>query len=166
MAGEYEGGPLASPLLQDVEAQAPKAPKLARILNQYRRDRKLKTSVAFWFLVWVIVALATLMFAGTPALYAQEPGGEPGPDIIIQNEAFELEVIRLVNQERVSAGLHPLRRNSSLTDAARAHNRDMIDNDFFDHTGSDGSTPPERACGQGFLPYGRDCYVGENIAGG
>jgi len=127
----------------------------------------LKKSFSFWFLVWLIVALATPMVAGAPAVYAQEPGGEPGADISIQNEAFELEVIRLVNQERISRGLHPLRRNSSLTNAARAHNRDMIDNDFFDHTGSDGSTPAERACDHGYAPYGWGaCYVGENIAGG
>jgi hypothetical protein len=100
-------------------------------------------------------------------LYAQEPGGQADPDISIQNEAFELEVIRLVNQERISRGLHPLRRNSSLTNAARAHNQDMIANNFLDHTGSDGSTPSQRACDYGYAPYSwGDCYVGENIAGG
>ena len=127
----------------------------------------MKRSIGLWLLVGVIVALATPMVAGAPALYAQEPGGEPGADVTIQNEAFELEVIRLVNQERSARGLHPLRHNSSLSNAARAHNRDMIDNNFFDHTGSNGSTESQRACGQGYAPYGWGaCYVGENIAGG
>ena len=127
----------------------------------------MKKSIAFWLLVWVIVALATPVVAGAPAVYAQEPGSEPGADIITQDEGYELEVIRLVNQERVSRGLHPLRRNSSLTNAARDHNRDMIDNNFFDHTGSNGSTPSERACSRGYEPYGWGaCYVGENIGGG
>ncbi len=141
--------------------------KLARNFNQYTEGSKLKKLIAFWLLVWVIVGLATPMVAHAPAVYAQEPGSQSAADISIQNEAFELEVIRLVNQERISRGLHPLRRNSSLTNAARAHNQDMIDNNFFDHTGSDGSTPSERACDHGYAPYGwGDCYVGENIAGG
>ncbi len=81
--------------------------------------------------------------------------------------AFELEVIRLTNLERTNRGLPPLRRSDDLTIAARAHNQDMIDNDFFSHTGSDGSSPPVRACREGYQPYGwGDCYVGENIAAG
>ena len=79
--------------------------------------------------------------------------------------ADELEVIRLVNVERVKAGLWPLAVNASLTLAARAHNEDMISHSFFDHTGSDGSDPGARAVAAGFLAYGWGAaYVGENLA--
>jgi uncharacterized protein YkwD len=125
-----------------------------------------KKSLTSWGLIWIIVALVFTLHAGAPALYAQGPTGDAEADIGIQNEAFELEVIRLVNQERVSRGLHPLRLNTNLRDSARDHNQDMIDNDFFDHEGSDGSLPWDRACDHGYTPYGSSCYVGENIAGG
>jgi uncharacterized protein YkwD len=94
-------------------------------------------------------------------------GAMPVPQIDVQSEAFELEVIRLANQERISRGLAPLRRSDQLTTAARAHNQDMIVNDFFSHTGSNGSSSAQRACASGYQPYGWGaCYVGENIAVG
>lgn len=118
-------------------------------------------------LVCVIATLVMPFFFNATVLHAQEPTGDSGPPPAAQNEAFELEVIRLVNIERTSRGLQPLARNSSLTEAARAHNQDMIVNDFFDHTGSDGSTPAQRACAQGYPPFGwGECFVGENIAVG
>lgn len=111
----------------------------------------------------LIIFLMVGIFTSPHPLYAR-----PYPDDIqIQSEAFELELIRLVNQERISRGLHPLQRNRTLTDAARAHNYDMINNGFFSHTGSNGSSSADRACLQGYPPYGwGDCYVGENIAAG
>lgn len=78
----------------------------------------------------------------------------------------ELEVIRLVNVERVKAGLWPLAVSTPLTQAARAHNADMIANNFFGHYSSDGRDPGQRAATAGFLKYGWGAaYVGENIAG-
>jgi uncharacterized protein YkwD len=56
----------------------------------------------------------------------------------------------------------PLSLASALTRAARAHSRDMVARDFFGHTGSDGSTPGERATRAGY----RWSMVGENIASG
>lgn len=56
----------------------------------------------------------------------------------------------------------PLSLATSLTQAAREHARDMALHDFFDHTGSDGSTPGERATRAGY----RWSMVGENIASG
>jgi uncharacterized protein YkwD len=126
----------------------------------------LKRSLSLYSLL-IILALIAPLSAGTSPLYAQAPTDSTKSDIGVQDEAFELEVIRLVNLERTSRGLHPLIRNSSLTNAARAHNLDMIANNFFDHTGSDGSTPAQRACAHGFTPlFGSTCYVGENIAAG
>ena len=55
-----------------------------------------------------------------------------------------------------------VRLNSLLNRAARAHSRDMARNNFFSHTGSDGSKSWDRAAAQGYV-YG---YIGENIAAG
>ncbi|MGH8179638.1 MAG: CAP domain-containing protein [Steroidobacteraceae bacterium] len=56
----------------------------------------------------------------------------------------------------------PLSLSPALTLAARAHSRDMAAHDFFSHTGSDGSSPGERATRAGY----RWKQVGENIASG
>lgn len=68
-------------------------------------------------------------------------------------EDWEREVICLTNQERLARGLYPLRHNPVLTEAARAHNGDMIANGFFNHRGSDESTSGERGCRLGYRPY-------------
>jgi uncharacterized protein YkwD len=131
--------------------------------------RHARRSKVAWLpkLVCIVATLVAPFFFNGSFLHAQEPTGDSQANLAAQNEAFELEVIRLVNVERTSRGLHPLARNSSLTESARAHNQDMILNHFFDHTGSNGSSPAQRACAHGYAPYGwGECFVGENIAAG
>jgi uncharacterized protein YkwD len=80
-------------------------------------------------------------------------------------------VLALTNQARAQArtcgsrrfpAAPPLSLAPALTGAARAHSRDMVAQDFFGHTGSDGSTPGERVTRAGY----RWSMVGENIASG
>lgn len=80
-------------------------------------------------------------------------------------------VLALTNQARAHArtcgsqrfaAAPPLSLASALTRAARAHSRDMVVRGFFGHSGSDGSTPGERATRAGY----RWSMVGENIASG
>jgi uncharacterized protein YkwD len=52
--------------------------------------------------------------------------------------------------------------NCALELASLAHARDMASNNFFSHTGSDGSAPSERATRAGY----RWSSVGENLAAG
>jgi len=78
-------------------------------------------------------------------------------------EAWEWEVVRLVNQERTSRGLAPLKRNDALDSAAYGHSQDMGVNDFFSHTGSDGSTAQERIEAAGYTSWN---WIGENVAAG
>ena len=47
--------------------------------------------------------------------------------------AFELEVVRLINIERATYGLHPLALNPTLSMAARFHSHQMADLAFFSH---------------------------------
>ena len=72
------------------------------------------------------------------------------------------EVIRLTNELRDSLGVTCLAVSSQLTEAARAHSQDMVDNNFFDHTGSDGSNPGDRITRTSYPWY----TFGENIAAG
>jgi uncharacterized protein YkwD len=75
----------------------------------------------------------------------------------IQLKAKEQRTVRLHNKERKSRGLRQLCVHPKLTKAARAHSRDMIRNDSFQH-GSVGARL--RRHGYNWRVYG------ENIAGG
>jgi uncharacterized protein YkwD len=78
------------------------------------------------------------------------------------NIPFEAQVIELINIERINAGLSALNDHPQLTLAAQLHSADMACNDYFSHTGRDGSNFSERAKRQGYnIGYG-----GENIASG
>lgn len=78
------------------------------------------------------------------------------------NSTFESELAGLINQQRVSAGLPELAWQGQLAAAARGHSLDMACNNYFSHTGSDGSSPFDRIIAQGYS-YS---YAGENIYGG
>ncbi len=56
----------------------------------------------------------------------------------------------------------PLTWRCELKSAALAHSRDMANNNFFDHIGSDGSSPSQRVTRAGYSWS----TVGENIAAG
>jgi uncharacterized protein YkwD len=57
-------------------------------------------------------------------------GGEQVP---VMQESFEQEVVDLVNQERASHGLPPLKQVEELSRAARYHAADMAFDDYFQH---------------------------------
>ncbi len=73
------------------------------------------------------------------------------------------QVLALVNTERAKiAGCPALKLNNQLIAAAQGHSQDMADNDFFSHTGSNGSTFGARISAAGY----RFVSAGENIAAG
>lgn len=73
----------------------------------------------------------------------------------------ESEVIRLTNQERTERGCRAVRHEPKLSTAARRHSQDMARNNFFSHTGSDGSDFATRAARAGY-----NHAMSENIAKG
>ena len=78
-------------------------------------------------------------------------------------EEFEGQVVYLTNLARRNVGLPPLKNCPQLHTAARAHSQDMADNDYFGHTGSDGSTLADRINAAGYVGW---VTAGENIAAG
>jgi uncharacterized protein YkwD len=85
-----------------------------------------------------------------------------------RNSDYENQVVTLINQARTSNGLAPLQPDAQLSAAALAHSMDMACNDFVDHTGSDGSSWPDRIAAQGFpfsIAY-ENIYVGNPDFGG
>jgi uncharacterized protein YkwD len=76
--------------------------------------------------------------------------------------SVEKSLLRLHNAERKKRNLPKLRLRSTLNRSAKAHAADMNTNDYFNHTGLNGSTPDQRIRAAGFT--GR--ATGENIASG
>jgi uncharacterized protein YkwD len=94
---------------------------------------------------------------------SRRPTASPTPTPTPQSRAlaYEQQVLALANTERARAGCGPLRLDAALREAAQAHSQDMADNDYFSHTGSDGSSPWDRAAEAGYSDPS-----GENIAAG
>ncbi len=78
----------------------------------------------------------------------------------------EVQVLDLVNLQRSLHGLSALAPDDRLRDAAVVQVQDMSANDFFSHTGSDGSTPGDRVLAAGYNWNQPGGAVGENIAAG
>jgi len=76
--------------------------------------------------------------------------------------AYEREVIRLVNAERAKYGLAALQEDAALTRTARMKSQDMRDNRYFDHNSPTYGTPFQLMKSQG-ISYRT---AGENIAMG
>lgn len=82
-----------------------------------------------------IVALVALIWAILPDYaHAQSDASEPAQ-----------QVLNLVNQARAEHGLPPLLASSLLMSAAQVHVDDMVNNQIYSHTGSDGSSVRARA---------------------
>ncbi len=74
----------------------------------------------------------------------------------------ESEVVRIVNEYRVSIGLNALVSTAALSDVARAHSLHMIIHDFFAHQNPEGDSPGQRILKGGILWS----MAGENLAAG
>ena len=68
----------------------------------------------------------------------------------------------LLNAARAQAGLPAATTDARLQAAAVRHVRDMVENDFFDHGGSDGTRSYDRIAQAGYS----SCRPAENIAFG
>jgi uncharacterized protein YkwD len=86
----------------------------------------------------------------------------PSPPMLIAQSRYDTELLELTNAERRKAGLPPLRYSAQLGQAAQRHAEDMARNNFFSHTGSNGSQVSDRVREAGYS-YS---YVGENISAG
>lgn len=109
--------------------------------------------------------------AGAVAAVAPETAQSPPPPPPPGGGGVAADILALVNARRAAGAtcgstnrpaVGPLGLDSSLNDAAAVHALDMAANDFFDHTGSDTSSPFQRIAAAGF----NGSPQGENIAAG
>lgn len=87
---------------------------------------------------------------------APTPTPTPTPTDFVQ------QVLALTNQFRSQNGVAPLTLNIELNATALGHSQDMALQDYFSHTGKDGSAPWDRAKEVGYETR----TMGENIAAG
>ena len=72
----------------------------------------------------------------------------------------------LVNAERTSRGLRPLRRDGDLTQAARKHSADMARRNYFSHVTPGGEDLGDRIRDAGYGNPGDGWSAGENLGWG
>jgi serralysin len=78
------------------------------------------------------------------------------------NQNFINRVLELTNIERSKLGLSPLTLNTQLGNAAETHSQNMALQDFFSHTGKDGSSIGSRITATGY----QFSAAAENIGAG
>jgi uncharacterized protein YkwD len=96
--------------------------------------------------------------------------GDDGPDMGLGSRPqadvrMEKQVVELVNKRRAEVGCGRLRVDYRLARTSVFHSRDMAKNDYFSHTGEDGSSPWDRAKRQGYTqPSGENLAAGHQTA--
>ncbi|WP_339689843.1 CAP domain-containing protein [Celeribacter baekdonensis] len=70
------------------------------------------------------------------------------------------QVISLINAERAKQGIAALTPNAKLAVAAQRHADDLVAQNYFSHTGKNGSTVGDRVTAAGY----RHCLVAENLS--
>ena len=71
---------------------------------------------------------------GTQVTVKKTPSLGSGPTATpMDQDAFEMEVVRLVNEERTRAGLAPLEVDPGLMQFARGRSKDMVERGYFGH---------------------------------
>ena len=97
----------------------------------------------------LIPAALTLVFAAAPAT-AQDCAGADTAVTASNIGASEVALQCLVNAYRAQNGRAQLGVDGALAQAARAHSNDMVAQNYFEHTGLNGSTPRTRATAAGY----------------
>jgi uncharacterized protein YkwD len=94
-----------------------------------------------WTIAFSCFLLSAMVFSMlmVPLMYNQLGSidtAEAGKFGNITPTSFELQLLEKINENRSANGAGPLSLNTSLWWIARAHSRDMIDYDFFEHSSS------------------------------
>ena len=96
-----------------------------------------------------IVILLTAACGGAGGSMSTMGGGISAPQIAVSAAPSET-LASMLNDERSDNGAGPVTYDARLGAAARRHANDMHANNFFSHTGSDGSTFDERIRDEGY----------------
>jgi uncharacterized protein YkwD len=111
-------------------------------------------------------ALAAAALAAPATAPAQAcPGGDVMPTSS-NLRAVRQATLCLLNHERATHGLRPVRPQAKLRRAAQSYSRTMVRQGFFDHVSPGGSTMVDRVSKSGYLTGANGWSLGENLAWG
>jgi uncharacterized protein YkwD len=101
-----------------------------------------------------------------PASAATVCASADGPTAQTSTVALGNAALCLVNQERTSRGLKPLKPNRRLTKAATGHADDMVAKGYFSHDSADGRSFVDRIRNAGYIVPRAFPSLGEDLAWG
>jgi uncharacterized protein YkwD len=101
-----------------------------------------------------------------PATAATVCASADGPTAQTSTVALANSALCLVNQERTSRGLRPLKSNRHLARAAGGHARDMVARGYFSHDSTNGASFVDRIRKAGYVPSRAFPSLGEDLAWG
>jgi uncharacterized protein YkwD len=118
--------------------------------------------------------LTTLAVVGCSALAGPAAGtasaatcaGAGANPVETSRDEIARSTVCLLNEERADRGLRELRLNPRLSEGARAHSLDMIDEQYFGHVSKSGRDVVDRLTRTGYLGRAQNWAVGENLAWG
>src|SRR3954453_2918317 len=113
----------------------------------------------------LLLRTAVAVGAG-PASAATVCASADGPTASASAASLANSALCLVNQERTSRGLKPLRANRRLAKAARSHAADMNSRGYFSHDSTNGGTFVDRIRKAGYVPARVFPSLGEDLAWG
>ncbi|MEA2483620.1 MAG: hypothetical protein QOC55_1567 [Thermoleophilaceae bacterium] len=113
-----------------------------------------------------LLLLAAVAAGASPASAATVCASADGPTAQASTVALANSTLCLVNQERSSRGLKPLKANKRLANAATSHARDMNARGYFSHDTEGGGTFVDRIRKAGYMPTRVFPTLGEDLAWG
>src|SRR4051795_5383795 len=113
-----------------------------------------------------LLLLVAVAAAASPASAATVCASADGPTAQTSAATLANAALCLVNQERSSRGLRPLKSNRHLAKAAGAHARDMCARGYFSHESANGATFVDRIRKAGYVPARAFPSLGEDLAWG
>ncbi|NJN16109.1 MAG: CAP domain-containing protein [Oscillochloris sp.] len=110
-------------------------------MQRFRLFNSLAIAFAVLLMIGIIAPVAPGAAQSQPtSVYLPLLMSPPAPSLqTVEERTRAEEVVRLVNIERAAAGCPALVIEEHLVAAAQKHSKDMGDNNFFNHIGSDGS---------------------------
>jgi uncharacterized protein YkwD len=113
-----------------------------------------------------LLLLTAVVAGASPASAATVCASADGPTAQTSTVTLANSALCLVNQERSSRGLRPLKANKRLAKAASGHARDMNARGYFSHDTEGGGTFVDRIRKAGYMPARVFPTLGEDLAWG
>ncbi len=120
-----------------------------------------------WFLVSIasLITLLTTSSESKSAVRLVELDNPPERSTLLISSRQDGRLLELTNQQRANNGVPALRLSTQLGRAAQSHAEDMVNRDFFSHTGSNGSRMSDRVnqVGYAWQAVAENIYMGTNV---